>query len=223
MTANHDGYESAMRDVFQVLETAGCFGSTAGPAVKIALERLREANLAARGLADEAPESMQDMMVRNAREGHRRFQVSTKAFDQARALLEIPSPVAVTTTPGAPLRVGVTGWERLDPGEEKVHSFHLILRARPVSIAIVGGELLGATVETGGVLDTLAPQFAGHITMVESGTAQRRDYDLPDCPFMDAPVIRFRIRSTMERAHAIGLVLAFELADPTPPAKDVSP
>jgi hypothetical protein len=45
MSANHDGYEQAMRDVIGVLDAADALGGSGPRAVRVAIERLRENNL----------------------------------------------------------------------------------------------------------------------------------------------------------------------------------
>lgn len=45
MSANHEGYEQAMRDVVGVLDAANALGVTGLAGVRIAIERLRENNL----------------------------------------------------------------------------------------------------------------------------------------------------------------------------------
>jgi hypothetical protein len=45
MSANHDGYEQAMRDVMGVLDAAGALGVSELSGVRIAVDRLRENNL----------------------------------------------------------------------------------------------------------------------------------------------------------------------------------
>jgi hypothetical protein len=45
MSANHDGYEQAMRDVMGVLDAAGALRVSELSGVRIAVERLRENNL----------------------------------------------------------------------------------------------------------------------------------------------------------------------------------